>query len=314
MLNPYEFGSMSNLEFLNTDNPDAARPTWPHFDWTVPGTTAVPERSWRVWEPGRMALSELGLLESDPDNPFASEQRVQGASIHGIKGDLFIKPVAAIFYDADTGVQLAPQPTYNEVFNFYNVFANNGGIASPSIEWAVPPNTPVPMEWDPGYWSTAPVFITMYHGSFNVVDDGPDEGGTIDSGPFDDPDTLLSLDITNPTVLESNRMTWWAAEHVTMPHVSPQYSGAEVSDPDETFAAAVLSLSRWNQPVKKLPLSLSHNFRVGKAQVLWIHVSFGLVGTPLVVDVGGSMHRVAYRPKALYEVLGSMIASPWAVK
>lgn len=290
ILNPYEMGSMSNLEFLNNTNPDSARQTWPHFNWET-SSTSVAERSWRVWEPGRMALSDLGLVEEDPDNTYATEQRTQGCTVRGIKGDIIVKPVNAVFYDADTGLPFSPPAG----FKYGDVF----GRPIPGAATA----DGVSQQSDASYFSTAPLFMAMYMGKFSVVDDGVDEGGTIDSGPLDDPDTLLSLDITNPSVIESNRLAWWAMETVTMP------------TRNWTFQSGVPGDGSWSHPVKKIPLSLSENFMVAKDKVLWIHLSFGLVATPfLLADSEGSIRRLAYRPTAHFEMVASMIASPWAVK
>lgn len=317
MLNPYEFGSNSPLEFLNNTNPDSAIQSWPHFDWSAPGQ-GVPERSWRFWEPGRVALSELGLVESDPDQTYATAQRAQGASIFGIKGDLLVKPVSAIFYDADTGLQLVNQPKYEQVFDTYELEKISTTWATTANYGTPEPTPPLPMASDPSFWSTTPLFVTMYTGSYSVTNDGYDEGGTIDAGPFDDPDTLMSLDITNPSVLESNRIAWWAMETFTMPHRSGSYTGVGFDDLSGAGGAR-LNLNTWTQGLRKLPLSLSHNWRIRKNQNLWMHVSFGITATPLILTLPNAegvntLYRIAYRAKAHYEIVGSMLVSPWAVK
>lgn len=102
-------------------------------------------------------------------------------------------------------------------------------------------------------------------------------------------------------------MAWWAIENVTMPHRDAAwYNGAGTNSS---------TLTTWQQGLKKIPLHLSHDFSVSKSQVLWMHLSFGLVGTPkILVDTDGNSHRIAYRPQALFELHGSMLASPYAVK
>lgn len=289
IVTPFEWGTQSGYDFLNNDNPDADIENECHVSWSTMAT--VFERSYRIWEPGRMALSSLGVTDPGPDQPFNVPQIPQGATIHGIKGHLLIMPQrAAVFYNGSTGEPLAVQPDYDDIFA-------PQGFTGPFV----PPYTNEYL--DPQQFSRCPFYITMYKGTFNSLGNAYTEGGNIDSGPSDDPDTLTGIDVSNPIALEQERIVWWDMELCTAAHRSRviRLEGTAFTQSPEVYRTHVT----------KYNLSLDRNWRVSDDQVLWLHIVPGIVCTPLFVQDGGTAVQLMYKPGFNAELVASMMATPW---
>lgn len=328
IVTPFEWGTTSGYDFLNNDNPEADIVNEAHISYADLHT--VFERSYRIWEPGRMALSSLGVVDPSPDQQFNVPQIPQGCKIHGIKGTMLITPQkVATFYNADTGEVLPVQPTYDEVFAPAGQaywYADNVGT------WIAPTNTlypsgfsttqypwneffirtPVLNDNDPQQFCRYPLYITMYKGTFNPYGGNFTEGGSIDSGPSDDPDTLLGIDITNPTVLEQERIVWWDMEMCTAAHRSREDKTLEHRQTDGTSMIWYHGVKTYTRHVTKYNLSLDRNFILKDDQVLWLHVQPGIVRTPLFwLDPEGNIVPLAYTVGANIELVASMLVTPF---
>lgn len=328
IVTPFEWGSLSGYDFLNNDNPDALIENEAHISYADLNT--VYERSFRIWEPGRMALSSLGVVDPSPDQQFNVPQIPQGAKIHGIKGTLLITPQkVATFYNADTGEILANQPTYDSVFapasQQYVWSETDGGFYIPELPLypslvgdpvEIPDESfePRPAVWndnDPQQFCRFPMYITMYKGTFNPYGGNFTEGGNIDSGPTDDPDTLLGVDITNPTVLEQERIVWWDMELCTAAHRSRETKNIQTQQSDHSKFTEYMGHKTYVRQVTKYNLSLDRNWIVKDDQVLWLHVSPGIVRTPLFVLDNTDVVPLAYRVGCNIELVASMLATPF---
>lgn len=311
MITPFEFGTSSGYDFLNNDNPEADIVHNPHVSFA--GATTVFERSFRIWEPGRMALSAMGVVDPTPDQEFNVPQIPQGAKVHGIKGTLIIQPAAvAEFFDAVTGESLDPQPLYRDIFDPWNG-VNTVGNQTDQINYrpGFSQSDTTLFIQDPQRWARCPFFIAMYKGTYNPYGSTNAEGGNIDSGPNDDPDTLLGVDITNPTVLEQERIVWWDMEMCTVPHrqMRPE---AHILGTDGTLNFMRFSYGPWSHTVTKYNLSLDRNWIVRDDQVLWLVVKSGIVDTGFFWSDGvGNVHRIMYQPAFNVDIVASMLASPF---
>lgn len=310
IVTPFEWGSNSGYDFLNNDNPEADVVNSPHITWGP--NNIVFERSYRIWEPGRMALSSLGVVDPDPDQQFNVPQIPQGAKVHGIKGTMTLKGMsAAVFYDALTGEELDPQPTYRQIFDMmWN--QENGtfdtGLASPWFD-----STTTSYVRSPSDFCKAPLYICMYKGTYNPYGSTNFEGGNIDSGPSDDPDTLLGVDITNPTVLEQDRIVWWDMTMITMPHRVAMYYPVAADTATENHRRNSLGFSEWRgHSFHTYNLNLDRNWIVTDDQVLWLHVMPGIVNTGLSwQDPLGNNHQIMYKPGFTTDLVASMLATPF---
>lgn len=319
VISPQEWGSQSGYDFLNNDNPAADVENNYHISWS--GNELVYERSFRLWEPGRMALSSLGVTDPGPDQPFNVPQLPKGCKIHGVKGHVLVRPGrAAVFYNADTGEFLDPQPDYDDVFApglAYGLLTGTDNWSTATAFPAYPPYPPIsaPDESegtnfiDPQQFADFPLYVAAYKGTFNPYGGNFTEGGSIDSGPSDDPDTLLGMDITNPTVIEADRLVWWDMEMCKASHRS-----REVYVETYVFDGAVKTNfgykpGTYYSSVKKYPINLDRNWIMSGDQVLWLHFASGIVKTPLFWVEGTTPVPLAYKPAFNIEIVGTMMVS-----
>lgn len=307
MIGPFEFGSLSGYDFLNSTNPFASIQVNPHVNYDD-GMAAF-ERSFRVWEPGRMALSSMGVPNDDPTGQFTVPQIPQGCKIHGIKGSVVITPArVAEFYNLIDGTRLDPQPEYDQVFDGSNVDGPIYGVQNQSL---VVYNGNLPT-LTPSHYAGFPMFITMCKGTFMPLGGTNAEGGSIDSGPNDDPDTLIGLDFTNPSLLESeSRVAWWDMEMFTMPHRDREFTSV-VRDIDDL--TGVVQHGRRHGPYRKYRkeyrINLSQNWVVRDDQVLWLTFTPGVVNTGVTyLDPILGPVNLGYRGACNYDVIASMLVS-----
>lgn len=311
IVTPYEWGTTTGYNFLNNDNPNADIVVHPHVSYAA--ATGVFERSFRIWEPGRMALSSMGVTDPDPDQEFNVPQIPQGCKVHGIKGELVYSSTGvATFYDASTGEELDPQPDYRDIFDPWNgvdtVVDSWNDVYRPGFKQSATSVDPK----DPAAWCRAPLYITMYKGTFNPYSNTYVEGASIDSGPNDDPDTLLGVDIVNPTVLEQERIVWWDVAWMTMRHRNLAYLPLRGDTETATAREIAPNFSKWHCPVQRYPLSLDRNWIVKDDQVLWLHIKPGVVDTGFFwQDPLGNAHRVMYKPHFNVDLIASMLATPF---
>lgn len=315
IVTPFEWGSGSGFDFLNNDNPEADVVHNPHISYAPANLTN--QRSFRIWEPGRMALSSMGVLDPGPDQPFNVPQIPQGCKVHGIKGTMLITPAGvAEFFDAVTGESLEEQPQYKEIFDPWNgehEFDTSGGVDPQTVLVRTPFRQSATSSYfmSPQHYAQCPFYITMYKGTFNPYGSTNTEGGNIDSGPSDDPDTLLGVDITNPTVLEQERIVWWDMVMCTVPHRQLSFSTVYGFD-DRAEVQLYPAFGSWSRHVTKYNLNLDRNWIVKDDQVLWLHVMPGIVDTGVFwADSLGAVHRIMYRPSFSVDLVASMLATPF---
>lgn len=274
MIDPLHFGTQSGLPYV--DDPGGNQVNQPHADYSSLYTL---DHSVRIWEPARWGLTEqgggAGMFQMEPgfnaQTPDSALLDLQAfpeptaVEIHGIKGDIWIQmghrpfvagsgfpSVLGEWTDVDTGAPL-------------NVDDNDA--------WDALGGTDDSFRDDRLY---CPVFIAMYRGTYKQIDDL--SGWEIDSGPADDPDTLLGLDISSPSVLESLRIDWWTRVEVPFPAAYPVETG--VVNPVKATTSRRIHT--------RIPMDLSANKRLGANQVLWLHLRTGVVRTLVVAGPAGS--------------------------
>lgn len=295
IVSPFEWGTNTGYSFLNNANPQSDIQNEAHLSWAPTENTSG--RSFRIWEPGRMALSSMGVEDPDPDALLNVPQVPQGAKIHGIKGTMLIMPQrSAIFYNSTTGEQLDPQPAYDDIFAPDLFPYKTAGQPYYPINAAG--NT-----YDPQMFAACPFYITMYKGSYQVYGSQYEEGGVIDSGPSDDPDTLIGIDITNPTTLEQPRIVWWDMQMCTAAHRSRvvRFTDPALAVPSYLYPEV------YRTHVTRYNLSLDRNWIIGDDQVLWLHVEPGIVKTPIVDPTAAG--NIMYRPLFNIELVASMLVT-----
>lgn len=256
VVQPRIFGTVNGYEWDADSNPQ------PHNDYC---TLYSNEYSVRVWEPTRMRTSLPGV-EGEAGTAYEAVPLPVKAHIRGIKGDAWFRfdgteqGVGTWLYadGVGAGTPLNPQPSALDTFN---ALAGNPWVQLvPDVTY---------YDRNPGFY--CPLFCAMYRGTFKSVDSSP--GWEIDSGPGDDPDVLLPLDITSPDVLESGRLDWWALDQVRFPHARHAVDwGTE--------------LITMTQPPSggshhRFALNLEQNKRLGADQVLWLHWKTGVVRLPV---------------------------------
>lgn len=272
MIDPLNFGTQSGLPYESTGTTNQ-----PHSDYYSQYTL---DHSIRVWEPSRLSLSEPALFQTEPgfqgqtpDDAGAVGALVapvsRGVTIHGIKGDIWLM--------MDGRVATAGGPFANPVGEWTDSASGAVVTVDDDVTYAVLGGTagrsPQLM---------CPFFICMYRGTYKQIDSAT--GWEIDSGPADDPDTLLGLDTTSPDVLEEPRMDWWTRVDVPFP-VAVQTAG--------TATNPVLAVKR--QAVQhRVPMDLAANKRLGPNQVLWLHIRTGVIRAQ-VLDTSGNLRDALYR-------------------
>lgn len=270
---PWQFGTVTPYAWLAFDAADAGG-IIPHFDYL----TTYRELSTRLWEPGREEFSAVGY-EAD----MAPVQIPATTKLHGVKGHIDIcfgmRPQDLGEFWTDEGVPITIE--------------TGGGPNSMAPELAMVAlfgdrgagtfTDPVLIDWEVGKaaWEghfhhlvlqakqlRIPTFFCMYRGTYKQIDDTT--GWEIDSGPSDDPDTLLSVDITNPSVLESARIDWWDLEMFSLPRQNMTYNWNTVNQEPEHSNAGGSGFVRY-------PLNLDANKTLGPDQVLWLHIKTGCI-------------------------------------
>lgn len=227
-----------------------------------------------------------------------------GANILGVKGELEFR-----FSDYPLRVldDIAEPPVVNERFGIwvdekgdplpapwpqeYNEWPNEAGADKPWWEpfiVSVYDDIGVAVQYNQTrlFMARVPVFVAMYKGTIKVshldqesLDANNEARVSIDSGPYDDPATVIGMDITNPGVLESSRVVWWDKFDAWLPvPLNKLPAGSAFMHP----AGPVPQLGG---PVK-YSLSLDRNWRVRKDQVLWLHLMTGALRVPLTVFTG----------------------------
>lgn len=275
VVSPYNFGSTDGYGWVDdTLGPNLSDPTAQiaaHHDYC--GLYSK-DYSVRIWEPGRHAVSSPGVLDvgASGDQQFKAPDLPMKVEIHGIKGAAYIRldgtaQGVGIWRDEQTGDPFVVQPDWQDTYHALGgrpMFAH----MSPDVE----DNT---HELNPGF--KCPFFVAMYRGTYKQIDDI--SGWEIDSGPADDPDTLLSLNITNPQVLESSRLDWWDLDWVRFPHWD--YDGNSTN----TWTKAPAGGS-W----LKYSMDLKTNKHLRPDQVLWLHWKQGVVRLPVALpdQAGGT--------------------------
>lgn len=251
VVQPRLFGTINGYEW----DPDSA--PRPHNDYCQ---LWYNEYSVRVWEPSRMSLSTPGVVGVGT-GAYESVPLPVKAHIRGIKGDAYFRfdgtaqGVGTVLYD--DGTPWNPQPSAAAI---YTALAGMPHVSA--TDWQEE------NDWNPGFY--IPLFCAMYRGTYKSVDNAP--GWEIDSGPGDDPDVLLPLDITSPDVLESGRLDWWALDQVRAPHARIQ---VERDSGYVIYGGPPLGGSH-----HRFQLNLDANKRVSSDQILWLHWKTGAIKLP----------------------------------
>lgn len=265
MIQPRLWGSNTGYEW-----DPFADPAQPHHDYCQLYSV---DYSVRLWDPGRNSLSEPGVPGIAGVGNFEAVPLPVSAHIHGIKGEARIRfdgtpEGVGKWLDPATGVPYINQPTANST---YAALAGMPGFVANSIDQFG--------ECDYSSGVHIPLFVALYRGTYKQIDNAA--GWEIDSGPGDDPDTLLAMDISSPSVLESSRIDWWDIDWVPAPRL-----------------AEVRPLGGGTQQIRGRPdrgsfhkyaVNLSANKRVRSDQVLWLHFKTGVIRLPVVIvpDAGG---------------------------
>lgn len=267
VVQPRLFGTVNGYEWDVDSNPK------PHNDYCQ----LWDEYSIRVWEPTRMKLSTPGVV-GDPSAFYESIALPTKAHIRGIKGDAHIRfdgteAGVGTWLWADgpgEGTLLNPQPSAAQTYNAL------GGV--PWAKYLVDQTFTTSRDWNPGFY--IPVFCAMYRGTYKSIDNSP--GWEIDTGPGDDPDVLLPLDITSPDVLESGRLDWWTLDQVRAPH--SRWDITRSLDWNGAGDNATIALETWPAGGShfRFSMNLDANKRVASDQILWLHWKTGVIKLPVV--------------------------------
>lgn len=237
------------------------------------------EYSVRVWEPTRMSLSTPGVY-GVAGTDYESVPLPSKAHIRGIKGDAFFRfdgtpqGVGVVLYD--DGTPWNPQPSADQIYEALGGVPAGTLIGFTGDEYR---------DFNPGFY--IPLFCAMYRGTYKSIDTAP--GWEIDTGPGDDPDVLLPLDITSPDVLESGRLDWWALDQVRLPHTRTErvWGGETVYNMHNVTSGSH----------HRFALNLDANKRVSADQVLWLHWKTGAIKLPIWkpgVATGGEVQCGTY--------------------
>lgn len=272
----------------------------PHIDYVEQYTL---DHSIRIWEPGRLSLSEPALFQMAPgyqgQTPAGSGLTVVpeaiGVTIHGIKGDIFLGMAGRSFTAGSGFPTVLGEFTDPESDLPYTVTEESAWRA---LGGANDIGTGTKVRSGPLFM---PVFICMYRGTYKQLDDNT--GWEIDSGPADDPDTLLGLDISAPSVLEDPRMDWWC--QVEVPFPSYQFDKLDDLTEEYTFLAA-----RPTRPMIRVPMNLEQNKRLGPNQVLWLHVRTGVIRCWVLADTHGFVNANYRNHDMLFSSKMSMLVTP----
>lgn len=260
VIQPRVFGSVNGYEW----DPDSAPKA--HNDYCQ---LYYSEYSTRVWEPTRMTTSTPGVAGGTFG--YESTAIATKAHIRGIKGEAHFRfdgteQGVGVVLDED-GVPWAQQPTPAQIYS-----ALAGVPSMPALDSPFPS-----LDWNPGFY--IPLFCAMYRGTFKSIDNAP--GWEIDTGPGDDPDVLLPLDITSPDVLESGRLDWWALDQVRLPHSALQREYTTNVGGGNLGMVNSAGFPRSGSH-HRFALNLDANKRVASNQVLWLHWKTGVVRLPFL--------------------------------
>lgn len=264
MIQPRFFGTVNGYEWTATNPPE------PHHDYCQLYSN---EYSVRLWEPSRLVTSTPGIV--DPGAGYEAPPMPVKAHIRGIKGNAYIRfdgtdDGVGTWLD-DTGTPWAPQPSAQDTYNALAGMPRQPGLGTFET---FNPIYDLYADRDRNPATMIPLFIALYRGTYKQVDDAP--GWEIDSGPGDDPDTLLAMDITDPSVLESSRLDWWDMDMVP----APRASGFTPLTEDGVFHGVPERPDRGS--MHRYAVNLDANKRVSSDQVLWLHFKTGVIRLPCV--------------------------------
>lgn len=266
VVQPRLFGTAQGYNWDKDSHPE------PHNDYCQ----LYEEYSVRVWEPTRMTLSTPGVYNgSTGPDAFEGPQLPTRAHIRGIKGDCWIRfdgtaeGVGEWLWPSTAAAGLAGTPMDPQPDWLSTLAALSGRPMGAGIDYD---NGSTLFDYNPGFY--IPVFCALYRGTYKAIDGNP--GWEIDSGPADDPDVLLPLDITSPDVIESGRLDWWALDQVRAPHNTVAYAWDNVA---EEYRPALQGPSGGSH--HRFSLNLDSNKRVASDQVLWLHWKTGVIKLPV---------------------------------
>lgn len=274
MVAPTQFGSNSGYNWEGVDTPNEA-----HHDYCQ---LYQDDYSVRIWDPMRMQYSSPGYYAPNQAAGEALVAPVVPKSVHirGIKGNAYIRfdgtaDGVGVWRDPD-GTLTPVQPDANATY------AALAGL--PNANFDIPAGAQVQgRDLNPAF--QMPIFVALYRGTYKPIDDQP--GWEIDSGPTDDPDVILGLDITDPQVLESGRFDWWDMDMVRLPHMS--FSGAWTQADQGGGNLGPLSSGVNGGNLHRYAMNLDSNKRLSPGQVLWLHFKTGTIRLPVAVsDLGGT--------------------------
>lgn len=278
MVQPTQFGANQGYTWNSQDDVDGIPGIEAHHDYC---NLYRHDYSVRIWEPGRMKYSSPGIYGGSDAQLQVAPELPMTATIHGIKGALYFRfdgsyDGVGTWFD-DNGEPFDSQPTYVDTYKALS---------------GIPGASEAPTQPGLGYLDCnpafkMPLFVTLYRGTYKQID--VNVGWEIDSGPSDDPDTLLSLDISNPQVLESSRIDWWDMDMVRLPHYSIDASLSHASPGSDGLGIIAPDSPVYSKTYKpgsallhKYSLDLSQNHRLGPDQVLWLHLRTGCIRLPVL--------------------------------
>lgn len=288
IIQPFNFGSTDGYGWEDDtgfpeDNEVALAA--PHHDYC---SLYSRDYSVRVWEPGRHAISQPGVLNAGTGgDQFRAPEMPMKCTIHGIKGAAYFRfdgskqGVGTWWYVApgeDGGFfQYPVQPDWRDTYHALAGMPMRRYLnfdAHDSLQGAGQDKNPA---------FRMPLFCTLYRGTYKQLDAA--SGWEIDTGPNDDPDTLIAMNITNPSVLESERIHWWDMDMVQLPYTQ---GDAAVSSDDGGLT--ITDHSRGPGTLHKYALNLSENHRLRPDQVLWLHWATGMIRIPVALpdQAGGT--------------------------